>query len=78
MVDGFNRLGHYTVISCYYEDCDIRCVRTSHTHCGKGLMSGCIKERDLTSVYVYNISPDGLCDSSCLTLNNLRVSDGIK
>ena len=78
MVYSLDGLRHYTVIRCDNEYCYIRRLCTTHTHGSKRLMSRCIEECDLLTVYPYNIRTDMLRDSAGLMLRYIGLTDGIK
>ena len=78
MVYCLNSLRHYTIICSNNKDCDISRVCTTHTHCCKCLMSRCIKECDVLAIDWYNRCTNVLCDTTCLTVCNTCLSDGIK
>ena len=78
MVDRLNGLRHNTVVRCYYEDRDIGCLGTAHTHGCERLMTRCIEECDLLAVVIYNISTDVLCDTACLSGGYVCLADRVK
>ncbi len=78
MVDRFNCLRHYTVISSYYDNRHVCYFRTACTHRCKRSMPRCIKEGNLFTVYLYLVGTDMLCNTACLASRYFRVTDGIK
>ncbi|CCY32452.1 conserved domain protein [Ruminococcus sp. CAG:60] len=78
MADRLYSLRHDTIVCCYYKDCDICGVCSTHTHGSKCLMSRCIKEGDLLAVDVNYISTDVLCDSAGLASCYICLTDCIQ
>ena len=78
MVDRLNGLRHYTIISGYYENSNIRGICTTHTHCRKCLMTRCIKESDLLAVNGNNVCTDVLCNTACFLIDHMGIPDGIQ
>ena len=78
VVNRLHSLRHHAVIRCNHQDCDIRGICSTHTHCGKRLMSRSIKECNLFSVDLHHISADVLGDSTRLTVCHIGVADRIE
>ena len=78
MVDRLDGLRHNTVICCNNEDCNISGFCTTHTHCGKCLMSRRIEECDLLSVDLYHVRTDVLSDTACLFCSYIGLADCIQ
>ena len=78
MVDRLNSLRHYTIISGNYKNRNIRRVRTTHTHCSKSLMSRCVQECNLLTIYCNNRSTNVLCNTTGLTVDHIRMTDCVQ
>ena len=78
MADGFHSLRHNAVVCRHNKDRDICSVSSAHTHGRKCLMPRCIQECDLLAVAGNHIGSDMLGDTACLTINDMRVTDGIQ
>ena len=78
MADSLYCLRHDTVICCYNKDCDICCLRTTHSHCSECFMTRCIQECNLLTVIIYHISTDMLCDATGLTGNYICLTNRVK
>ena len=78
MADRLKRLWHHAVVCRHDQNRNICRICTTHTHCSKCLMTRRIQEGDLLSVDGYNVRTDVLCDSACLTVDDMRVTDCIQ
>ena len=76
MVDGFFGLGHYVVIGCDDDDGNVGYLCTAGTHGGKGFVTRCVQEGDVTTVFQGDIvSTNVLRDTAGLTGNDVGVAD---
>ena len=78
MIDCFHGLRHNTVICRYYQDCNIRRVCSTHTHCGKCFMSRCIQESNGLAINIYSIRTNMLCNTSRFLIRYICFTDCIK
>ena len=78
MVDRFHCLRHHTVISGNYQDRNICSIGTAHTHGSKRLMARCVKEGDLLIIDGNHVGTDVLCDTACLSVCHMGVSDTVQ
>ena len=78
MVDRFCSLRHHTVVRCNYQNGDISGVCSTHTHCGKCFVTRSIQECDLLTFDGYHIRTDVLCDTTCLTVGYISLTDRIQ
>ena len=78
MVDCLNGLRHHAVVCCYYQNCNIGRLCTTHTHCSKCLMSRSIQECDLLTIDLYGICTDVLGDTTGLAGGNVGRTDCIQ
>ena len=78
VVDGFNGLGHDTVIGSNHQDSDIGGLGTAGTHGGERLMSGGIQEGNVTAVQVHTVRTDVLGNTAGLAGGYAGVTDGIQ
>jgi len=78
VVDRLARLGHDTVIGGNNQDYDVGHFCAAGTHCGKGLVTRCIKERDLATLQFHVIRADVLGDAAGLAGNNICLTYGIQ
>ena len=78
MVNCLHGLGHNAVVGRYYQNGNIRCIGTTHTHSGKCFVSGCIEEGNLSVVDGYGISTDVLGNTACFPVGYVGLTDGIQ
>src|ERR1035437_6153455 len=79
MIYSFFCLGHYTIVSCNYDNGNISNLCSTGTHSGKCLMTWSIEECYLTSVLKdHAVSADMLSYTSGFTCNHVCVPDIIK
>ena len=78
MVDRLDGLGHYAIIRCYHENRDIGGIGTTHTHCGEGLVSGCIQEGNVSAVQGNGISTDVLRDTAGFLIGHVGLTNRIE
>ena len=78
MVDGFNRLWHNTIIRSYNQDSNICNRGTASTHRCKGRVSRGIKEGNLLTTLFNLVGTNVLCDTTCFTCSNTRITKSIK
>ena len=80
MVDCLDGLWHNTIICSDNQDCNIGRICTTHTHCGKCLMTRSIQERDLLSIDGHHRCTDMLGNTTglavCHTCGTDRVQQG--
>ena len=78
MVDRFNGLRHHAVVRRNNKDCNIGCHRASCTHGGERLVTGGVKEGDLSALDLDAVSADVLCDTARFARRDVRVADGVQ
>ena len=79
MSNGFFSGRHHRVIGSHNNNHDIGYLRTTCTHGSKRLMSRCIEEGNLPTVrQLHIISTDMLGNTSCLTSNDVGLTDIVK
>ena len=78
MVDGFYCLRHNTVVCRYNQNSNICDLCTTHTHCCKCFVTGCIQECDGFAVDLYCISTNVLCDTAGFAFCYITVTNGIQ
>ena len=78
MIDCLNGLGHNAVVCRHSKDCDIRGICAAHTHSGKRFVSGRIQKRNLSVLHVDSIRTDMLCDTACLLVDDIGLTNRVK
>ena len=78
VVDRLHGLGHNSVVRGHHDHSDICGLSASHTHGGKGLMSGSVQEGDLFSIDLHHIGTNVLGDSSCLPGGDVGLPDRVQ
>ena len=78
VVDSLNSLGHNSVVSRNNEDCNIRYLRTSCSHCCERLVSGGVEECNRLVVDFNSISTYVLCDTACFACGYICVTNSVE
>ena len=78
MVDSLYGLRHYAIVRSNHKNCNIGRICTAHTHCGKCLMSGGIQEGYSSSLNVYSICTNVLCNTSGLLICHICLTNCIQ
>ncbi len=78
MVDGLNGLRHYAVVRSHHQNRYICGICAAHTHGGKRLVSGRIQEGNPSSLYIYSIGTNVLCNTAGLLINHICLTNGIQ
>ena len=78
VIDCFNCLWHYTIISSNYKDCNICDRSTTSTHRSEGFVTWCIKECNFLTICFDLVSTNMLSDTTCFTLSHTRFAETVK
>ena len=79
MVDGLDCLGHHCVVGCHYDDGDVGDLGTAGTHRREGLVTGSVKEGDVTAVRkLHVVSSDVLGDTAGLACDDVGLADVVQ
>ena len=78
VVDGFQGLGHHTIVGSHYQNGNIRYLGASGTHSCKGFVARRIQEDNRTALADYPVSTDVLGNTAGFPCRYVGFPDGIQ